>query len=89
MPLFFLKMTEASTPDPPQYEKHHEEFMREAFAEVRRNPADQRRATWLGCKAKAAVAVGEVPVGCVFVKDGKIIARGHNLTNQTRNVRSL
>ena len=24
---------------------------------------------------------GEVPVGCVFVRDGRVIAKGHNLTN--------
>lgn len=30
--------------------------------------------------ANAAIAIGEVPVGAVIVKDGKIIARGHNRT---------
>lgn len=30
--------------------------------------------------AQAAVAVGEVPVGAVIVKDGRIIGRGHNRT---------
>lgn len=30
--------------------------------------------------AHAAIAVGEVPVGAVIVKDGKIIGRGHNRT---------
>ena len=30
--------------------------------------------------AQAAIAVGEVPVGAVVVKDGKIIGRGHNHT---------
>jgi len=29
----------------------------------------------------------EVPVGCVIVRDGHVIARGYNLTNATRNVR--
>jgi tRNA-specific adenosine deaminase 2 len=28
----------------------------------------------------------EVPVGCVFVRDGKIIARARNRTNELRNV---
>lgn len=30
-------------------------------------------------QAKRAEAVGEVPIGAVIVKDGQIIARGHNL----------
>lgn len=35
--------------------------------------------------AREALAVGEVPVGCVFVHEGKIIAIGRNTVNQTRN----
>ncbi|MFH0948518.1 MAG: tRNA adenosine(34) deaminase TadA [Elusimicrobiota bacterium] len=31
-------------------------------------------------EAKKAVKKGEVPVGCVIVKDNKIISRAHNLT---------
>lgn len=38
-------------------------------------------------KALKAIDNSEVPVGCVFVKDGKIIAKGHNMTNKTGNVR--
>lgn len=30
-------------------------------------------------EAKKAEMIGEVPIGAVIVKDGKIIARGHNL----------
>jgi len=30
-------------------------------------------------EAKKAGAKGEVPIGCVIVVDGKVIARGHNL----------
>lgn len=30
-------------------------------------------------EAKKAASIGEIPVGAVIVKDGKIIARGHNL----------
>ncbi|HSG05496.1 MAG TPA: tRNA adenosine(34) deaminase TadA [Nitrospiria bacterium] len=30
-------------------------------------------------EAREAAAIGEAPVGCVIVYDGKIIARGHNL----------
>jgi tRNA(adenine34) deaminase len=31
-------------------------------------------------EARAAAAAGEVPVGCVIVRDGAVIARGHNRT---------
>eukprot|EP01104_Vermistella_antarctica_P019877 TRINITY_DN8109_c0_g1_i1.p1 TRINITY_DN8109_c0_g1~~TRINITY_DN8109_c0_g1_i1.p1 ORF type:complete len:207 (-),score=21.18 TRINITY_DN8109_c0_g1_i1:48-668(-) len=36
-------------------------------------------------QAELALEVSEVPVGCVFVLDGRIIARGHNETNATKN----
>ena len=29
-------------------------------------------------QAKKAEAIGDVPIGCVIVHDGKIIARGYN-----------
>ncbi|KAL7421352.1 tRNA(adenine34) deaminase [Cryptotrichosporon argae] len=35
--------------------------------------------------AGEALAAGEVPVGCVFVKDGQAIARARNRTNEWRN----
>ena len=35
--------------------------------------------------AKQALDIGEVPVGCVFVKDNTVIARGHNMTNILKN----
>jgi tRNA(adenine34) deaminase len=31
-------------------------------------------------EARTAAAEGEVPVGCVIVRDGAVIARGHNRT---------
>lgn len=39
-------------------------------------------AYWMGkaiAQAKKAGAIGEVPIGAVIVKDGAVIARGHNL----------
>ena len=36
-------------------------------------------------EAKIAFEEREVPIGCVFVKDNVVIARGHNYTNQTGN----
>ena len=32
-------------------------------------------------EARAALVLGEVPVGCVLVREGRIMARGHNLVN--------
>ncbi|KAH9938684.1 cytidine deaminase-like protein [Fomitopsis serialis] len=35
--------------------------------------------------AEEALAATEVPVGCIFVRDGRIIARARNRTNELRN----
>ena len=37
--------------------------------------------------AEAAIAaeLGEIPVGAVIVKDGRIIARGHNMTETRKD----
>jgi tRNA-specific adenosine deaminase 2 len=37
-------------------------------------------------QAEEALAASEVPVGCVFVRGGKAIARARNRTNELRNV---
>lgn len=39
---------------------------------------------WMGlalAEGEAALEEGEVPVGCVFVKGGAVVGRGHNKTN--------
>lgn len=36
-------------------------------------------------EAKKAAAMGEVPIGAVIVKDGEIIARGHNRTETDKD----
>ena len=37
-------------------------------------------------QAEEALAASEVPVGCVFVRNGVVIARARNRTNELRNV---
>lgn len=37
-------------------------------------------------QAEEALANGEVPVGCVFVRDGVIIGKARNRTNELRDV---
>lgn len=39
-------------------------------------------------QAKKAAALDEVPIGCVIVKDGKVIARGYNRRNTDQNTLS-
>ena len=36
-------------------------------------------------QAKKAYAIDEVPIGCVIVQNGKIIARGYNRRNIDKN----
>ncbi len=39
-------------------------------------------------QAKKALALEEVPIGCVIVREGKIIARGYNRRNTDKNTLS-
>ncbi len=39
-------------------------------------------------QAQKAYALGEVPIGCVIVQDGKIIGRGYNRRNTDKNTLS-
>ena len=49
---------------------------------------DRDDAYWMGkaiAQAKKAGAAGEVPIGAVIVKDGAVIARGHNLRESNQD----
>jgi hypothetical protein len=61
-------------------------FMMEAMAMVL---AKSRFCRYLtrSVQAEEALAAGEVPVGCIFVRDKTIIAKARNRTNELRNVR--
>ena len=39
-------------------------------------------------QAKKAASIGEVPIGCVIVRDGEIIARGYNKRKKDKNTLS-
>ena len=36
-------------------------------------------------EARKAYDLGEIPIGAVVVRDGQVIARGHNLTETTKD----
>lgn len=36
-------------------------------------------------EAQKAAAIGEVPIGCVVVRDGRVIGRGHNLREHSED----
>ncbi|KAG9313060.1 cytidine deaminase-like protein [Chiua virens] len=63
----------------------HLEWMREAMVMV--SPIHRKYPSCVSDlqQAKEALVCGEVPVGCVFVRDRAIIAKARNRTNQLRN----
>ena len=65
----------------------HLRWMREAMRMVRTNTLAGGRCQLRTNEAEEAIAAKEVPVGCVFVRDNKIIAKARNRTNELRNVR--
>lgn len=68
--------------------------MTSTFVGCARRCAWYTRALFLGSRsdltmtqAEEAMAAKEVPVGCVFIRDDKIIAKARNRTNELRNAR--
>ena len=64
----------------------HLRWMREAMNMVRTHPIIGSGSDLRITQAEEAMAAKEVPVGCVFVREDKIIARARNRTNELRNV---
>ena len=73
-----------------QYGTVHEGLMRLAFEQV--NLFLILTSQYIIKKiiqASKAANIGEVPVGCIIVRDGVVIATGHNRTNESGNVCSF
>ncbi|SRR5690606_20793416 len=52
------------------------------------HPAVTEDVRWMWAaiaEARAAEAAGEVPIGCVLVHEGEIVARGHNLRERAQD----
>jgi tRNA(Arg) A34 adenosine deaminase TadA len=64
----------------------HLYWMHQAMAMVRAQITLRFWETRQVAQAEEAFQAKEVPVGCVFVRDGKIIAKARNRTNELRNV---
>lgn len=70
-----------------QAKKREEEQRRIQIMEAQR-AQDERFMKEAVRQAKKAGAIGDVPIGCVIVKDGKIISRGYNRRNADKTVLS-
>ncbi|KAK0209276.1 cytidine deaminase-like protein [Desarmillaria ectypa] len=63
----------------------HDAFMKEALAMVLPDSFAVEDGINIFLQAQEAFDSSEVPVGCVFVRDGVIIAKARNRTNELRN----
>ena len=75
--------------NPPTVEEGdvHLRWMREAMNMVRTYRIIGSVSDLRITQAEEAMVAKEVPVGCVFVRGDKIIAKARNRTNELRNVR--
>jgi len=66
------------------------EWMKAAMAMVSGKIINDNMCYWYNSiQAEEALAAGEVPVGCVFIRDHTIIAKARNRTNELQNVGAL
>ena len=77
----------SENPSPVELDDLHLRWMREAMHMVRIHHIIGSAGNLIITQAEEAMAAKEVPVGCVFVRDDKIIAKARNRTNELRNVR--
>lgn len=75
--------------DDAQAEKDRQKALRIAQKDSdRQKRADERFMQAAIDEARRAAAIREVPIGCVIVRNGRIIARGYNRRNNDKNVLS-
>ena len=73
-----------SEQDKPEMEAYSKRYM--AFLDAAKT---EREAVKEAVRqAKKAAAIGDVPIGCVIVKEGRIISRGYNRRNADKTVLS-
>ena len=70
-------------------EREEKKLQKAAEKEEKKLQKSQEKYMGLALKeAKKAYSINEVPIGCVIVRDDKVIAKGHNRRNIDKNVLS-
>ena len=67
-------------------EKRRQKALEEEAKAARIKAEDEKYMKEAIKQAKKAAKIGDVPIGCVIVHDGKVIARGYNKRNKDKTV---